>query len=75
MDLLAMHGHYVRELKSRKDCKYCTRVSKLVYNSRRSMCCIGLRCKGAMPIELVLSKVWKRLYYRFASRLQRWGCC
>lgn len=39
---------HLRELKSRNDCKYCTLVSKFVYSSRRSICCIGRRCNGAM---------------------------
>lgn len=74
MDLLAMHRHYLRELKSRKDCRYCTRVSKLVYSSRRSMCCIGRRCKGAMLNKCIdeLSKIWNH-FQGCTTNVQRWG--
>lgn len=47
----------LRELKSRKECKYCIRASKLVYKSRRSICCIGRRLNGAILRSRMLDSV------------------
>lgn len=45
-----------------------------MYSSRRSMCCIGRRCKGAMLNKCIdeLSKIWNH-FQGCTTNVQRWG--
>lgn len=57
-------------LKSRNECRYMIRVSKLVYKSRRSICCIGRLCSGAIFATIGYLQSKKMLFEQVGAKMQ-----